>query len=129
MNSFRGFGGKADFFEKAFSADSGPAFMQGLFTALMSPEEKDLDEVVDEMEKTVDRRKMLRAALSDDVRYEIKELRSFRKYYGRRQADYTPEQRELLHAYDKNWTEDIVRRLLGHKSEVLDEDPPALNVG
>ncbi len=129
MNSDRGFG-ETDFYESLFSSDDGgPAFAHRLFSALMSPEEKEFDKIVDEMERMRDRRKVMRAPLSDDIRYEIKELRSFRQYYGRRQGDYTPEQRELLHAYDKNWTEDIVRRLLGRKKEPLEEKTPSLNVG
>lgn len=128
MNNYRDFG-EADFYDTLFSSDGGPAFAQKLFSALMSPEEKELDKIVDAMEQMRDRRKMMRAPLSDDIRYEIKELRSFRKYYGRRQGDYTPEQRAMLHAYDKNWTEDIVRQLLGYQGESLAEEAPSLDVG
>ncbi|MFA6280363.1 MAG: hypothetical protein WC612_06185 [Bdellovibrionales bacterium] len=128
MDNYHSFG-EEDLYEGLFSSEGGPVFAHRLFSALMSPDEKELDKVVDEMERMADRRKKMRAALSDDIRYEVKELRAFRTYYGRRQGDYTPEQREMIHAYDNNWTEDIVRRLLGRKTEPLEEETPALNAG
>lgn len=93
-----------------------------IFDALMTQEEdEELDEAVAMIEETP--RKW-----PDEFRYEMKGLQNFRKFYGRRKGDYTLEQRMMLKAYDKYWTEELVRKLLGLKPEVVAEEPPTLEV-
>lgn len=81
---------------------------RSVFFALMSDNAEDLDEAVELVNENAGR-------WPDDFRYELEGLQSFREFYGRRVGDYTLEQREMLKAYDENWTEDLVRKLLDYE--------------
>lgn len=86
---------------KAFAIGRTAEFAQAAYEALLSPDRRPLDLLVDQARNSPD--------VSDAFRYGLESLQAYRDFYDERMAGLPPRQRSLVEQYDEEWTEELLR--------------------
>lgn len=103
-------------FLRAFQGSGPNEAWYMLFNALMSPDDPDLTPAINYVKED--------KSYSDEFRYGLEGLHSFREFYIPQLPDYTPEQRTQIASYDEDWSLELLDQLHRKRYGTPDGEAP-----